>query len=127
MWSRACRVRGPTFREWLQLVVEPRHKSGARRRTLTLDPATVEALRGRQRQQEAERAEVGALWQPVQQDAFGISRRDLVVTWEHGTLIKPERFTTWFKRHCRAAGLPEIRLHDVRHSYAAAGLAQARG
>jgi len=29
----------------------------------------------------------------------------------------------WFRRHARAAGLPAIRLHDMRHSYATAGLA----
>lgn len=93
-------------------IFKPRPKSRAGRRTLALDPATVEALRTHQRQQTAERSEVGALWQPVQQDQFGTARRDLVFTWEDGSLINPERFTTWFKRHCRAAGLPEIRLHD---------------
>ncbi|MEX1177793.1 MAG: tyrosine-type recombinase/integrase [Nitriliruptor sp.] len=108
-------------------IFKPRPKSRAGRRTLALDPATVEALRTHQRQQAVERAEVGALWQPVQQDQFGTARRDLVFSWEDGSLINPERFTTWFKRHCRAAGLPEIRLHDVRHSYASAGLANARG
>jgi integrase len=29
----------------------------------------------------------------------------------------------WFEQHARAAGLPKIRLHDVRHSYATAALA----
>jgi integrase len=29
----------------------------------------------------------------------------------------------WFEQHARAAGLPRIRLHDVRHSYATATLA----
>jgi integrase len=32
-------------------------------------------------------------------------------------------FSLWFRRHARAAGLPAIRLHDMRHSYATAGLA----
>jgi integrase len=31
--------------------------------------------------------------------------------------------TDWFRRLARAAGLPPIRLHDVRHSYATAALA----
>lgn len=39
-------------------------------------------------------------------------------TWEDGSLIHPERFPTWLRRHCSDAGLPTIRLHDVRHSYA---------
>jgi hypothetical protein len=29
----------------------------------------------------------------------------------------------WFEQHTRSAGLPRIRLHDVRHSYATAALA----
>lgn len=44
-----------------------------------------------------------------------------------GRLINPERFSRWFGQHARAAGLPRIRLHDVRHSYASAGLANATG
>lgn len=48
-------------------------------------------------------------------------------TWEDGRLINPERFTRWFGAHAKAAGLPRIRLHAVRPSYASAGLAQASG
>jgi integrase len=29
----------------------------------------------------------------------------------------------WFKQHARRAGLPKIRLHDLRQSYASAALA----
>jgi integrase len=108
-------------------IFKPRPKSRAGRRTLALDPATVEALEAHRRQQANEQADVGALWRPVQQDTFGTTRTGLVFTWEDGSLINPERFTRWFKRHCQGAGLPAIRLHDVRHSYASAGLAKARG
>ena len=31
--------------------------------------------------------------------------------------------TGWFEQHARRAGLPRIRLHDLRHSYASAALA----
>ena len=37
-----------------------------------------------------------------------------------GPRSHPERFSSWFRQHVRAAGLPKIRLHDVRHSYATA-------
>ena len=40
-----------------------------------------------------------------------------------GAAFHPERFSDWFRQHLRAAGLPRIRLHDVRHSYATAALA----
>ena len=42
-------------------------------------------------------------------------------------LTDPERFTRWFAAHVEEAGLPRIRLPDVRHSYASAGLANAAG
>jgi hypothetical protein len=47
----------------------------------------------------------------------------LVFTWPDGHPIHPQRFSTWFEQLARAAGLPRIRLHDVRHSYATAALA----
>ncbi|HEU4898956.1 MAG TPA: tyrosine-type recombinase/integrase, partial [Actinomycetota bacterium] len=40
-----------------------------------------------------------------------------------GSPIHPQRISAWFLQHTRAAGLPRIRLHDVRHSYATAALA----
>jgi integrase len=47
----------------------------------------------------------------------------LVFTGPDGTAVHPERFSDWFRQRVRAAGLPRIRLHDVRHSYATAALA----
>jgi integrase len=44
-------------------------------------------------------------------------------TWGDGRPLRPERFSRWFERLAREAGLPKIRLHDVRHSYATAALA----
>jgi integrase-like protein len=39
-----------------------------------------------------------------------------------GTPLHPDWITALFHRHCERAGLPRIRLHDVRHSYATAAL-----
>jgi hypothetical protein len=41
--------------------------------------------------------------------------------WEDGRPPHPDTITRRFKRLAASAGLPEIDLHDVRHSYAAAG------
>ena len=41
--------------------------------------------------------------------------------WEDGRPPRPDTITRRFKKLAAAAGLPEIDLHDVRHSYAAAG------
>ena len=40
-----------------------------------------------------------------------------------GSPIHPQRISAWILQHTHAAGLPRIRLHDVRHSYATAALA----
>jgi integrase len=93
------------------VVSEPKTAKG--RRSLALDPATVAALREHRTRQLEQRLAVGPRWQDS----------GLVFTWPDGRPIHPERFTRWFEQHARAAGLPKIRLHDVRHSYATAALA----
>ena len=37
---------------------------------------------------------------------------------EDGLPPHPEQVTRWFRRHVEAAGLPRIRLHDLRHTHA---------
>jgi integrase len=37
-------------------------------------------------------------------------------------LLHPKQVTKWFNQHVTSAGLPPIRLHDVRHSYATVAL-----
>ena len=61
----------------------------------------------------ARRLAIGPRWQ----------ESDLVFTWPDGRPIHPERYSRWFEQHARAAGLPKIRLHGVRHSSATAALA----
>ena len=48
--------------------------------------------------------------------------RELLFVWPDGRPLHPDTITALFHRHCAAAGLPRIRLHDVRHSYATAAL-----
>jgi integrase len=90
---------------------EPKTRKG--KRSLALDPATAAALQEHKIQQEQERAEVGSAW----------TKSGLVFTRPDGSPIHPDLITDWFRRLARAAGLPPIRLHDVRHSYATAALA----
>ncbi len=106
---------------------KPRPKSKAGERTMSLDPATVDALREHLAEQARARLLVGPRWERRQQDWQGLYREDLVFTWPDGKLINPERLTDWFEAHCRRAGLRRIRLHDVRHTYATTGLANATG
>jgi integrase len=49
-------------------------------------------------------------------------RRKLLFVWPNGNPLHPDTITALFHKHREAAGLPRIRLHDVRHSYATAAL-----
>ena len=104
-----------------------RPKSRAGARTMALDPATVHGLRKYRSRQLEERLAFGPAWTDRNVDHRGNGRSGLVFTWEDGRMINPERFSRWFTRHASAAGLPRIRLHDVRHTYASAALASADG
>ena len=90
---------------------EPKTRMG--KRSLALDPATLTALEEHKGRQDQERTEVGSAWRDS----------GLVFTRPDGSPIHPDLITDWFRRLARAAGLPPIRLHDVRHSYATAALA----
>lgn len=104
-----------------------RPKSDAAERTMALDPDTVEALRRYRARQAQWRLAAGPGWITENTDWRDNTRTEVVFTWPDGSMINPERFTRWFSRHCDDAGLPRIRLHDVRHSYATAALASATG
>jgi integrase len=84
-------------------------KSDDSRRTLALDPVTVDALR-----------EFLVRWDELKQE-FGHAGQHLFCH-PDGRPIHPDTITEWFARLSWAAGLPPIRPHDVRHSYATASL-----
>ncbi|MEX5634381.1 tyrosine-type recombinase/integrase [Parafrankia sp. FMc2] len=78
-------------------------------RPLSLDPLTLAALRA-----------YIAIWEENRK-VFGYTS-DRLFCWPDGAAIHPDTITDWFQDHARAVGLPVIRLHDVRHSYATAAL-----
>ena len=88
---------------------ESETKTSSGERAMALDPTTSEALRVYVTTWDAERAALG-------QDT------QLLFVWPHGQALHPDTITAMFRRHCEAAKLPRIRLHDVRHSYATAAL-----
>ena len=89
---------------------EPKTRAG--RRNIALDPATVAALRSHRVQQAQHRLAFGGRWQDT----------GLVVTREDGSPASPQIFSKSFVAEARKAGLPRIRLHDLRHSWATAAL-----
>jgi integrase len=80
-------------------------KSG-RGRVVALDQATVATLRTHRVRQNEERL----AWGPAYEDG------NLVFCRENGTPLHPNEITHVFVRLVARAGLPKIRLHDVRHS-----------
>lgn len=92
------------------LVDEP--KSGAGVRTIALDPTTVEALRVLQQRQLQQAELLDAAW----------ATTGLVFTREDGTAWHPEYVSKHFTGLATSAGVPVIRLHDLRHTHASLGL-----
>jgi integrase len=90
---------------------EPKTKRS--RRSVALDPETVAVLREHRRRQLEERL----AWGPAYQD------RELVFSREDGSPIWPRTFSRAFAAHVKAAELPTIRLHDLRHTHATLALA----
>ena len=68
-------------------------------------------------QQQQRQAEEKAFFGAHYQDS------DQVFTWENGRQVHPDVIRQRFNRAVAKAGLPPIRLHDVRHCYATAALA----
>jgi integrase len=86
---------------------EPKTDTGRRR--LALDPVTRDAL-----------AEYCRHW--AQERLLTGHHSELLFIWPDGRPLHPDTITALFRRHVTEAGLPRIRLHDVRHSYATAAL-----
>ena len=81
-------------------------------KTISIDRATVEALRQWREVQDAEREFFGADYPPG----------DYVFTYPDGRPVHPDSIRQRFNRLAAAAGLPRITFHDLRHSYATGAL-----
>lgn len=87
-------------------------KSATSLRLLSIDPRTVAAL---------------IEWRATQlseEEFFGCDylHSGRVFTWQQGNPVHPDTIRQRFSRLAERAGLPQIRLHDVRHSYATVAL-----
>ena len=84
-------------------------------RTITAAPYVMQLLKQRRREQVKQRIEAGALW-----NDRGIP--DLVFTYSDGKFIDANIVLRHLKSRLKAAGLPEKRFHDLRHTYAVSSL-----
>jgi integrase len=91
------------------LISEPKTTRG--RRTIALDPATFAALKAHAARQADERSACDA-W----------TETGYIFTTEEGRPLDPHRISKAFERHLRAAALPRIPLHGLRHTYATLAL-----
>ena len=92
-------------------VIESDGKTENAQHVLALDPFTLAVLKALVEQLARERRELG----PDHQD------HGVLFCWEDGRPPHPNAITRRLKKLAAAAGLPEIDLHDVRHSYATVG------
>jgi integrase len=92
-------------------VIESDGKTENAQHVIALDPFTLAALKVHVEMLDRERKEFG----PDYQD------HGVLFCWENGKPSHPDTITSRFKKLAASAGLPEIDLHDVRHSYATAG------
>lgn len=88
------------------VIVEP--KTERSRRTVHLAEGTVSALRQHRARQVAERLQAGSLWED----------QGLIFCSETGRPLSPSMVEKPFQRALVVAGLPRIRLHDLRHTAA---------
>jgi integrase len=90
-------------------------KTNRSRRVIDIEPRVVAALRRHRAAQEMERRVGSALW----------IVSDLVFSSELGApLDGRDLIRKWFRPLLKEAGLPPIRIHDLRHSYASIALAR---
>jgi len=87
-------------------------KTASGNRVVPLDRATVEVLRRHRGRQQNERAAWGEGWE----------EHGLVFTRENGGLLRPDTITHLFAVLVKEAGVPRIRLHDLRHTHATLAL-----
>jgi integrase len=84
---------------------ESRGKTDNSRRRIDLDPTTITVLRGWRALQAAE------------YDAVGVRAPGWVFADAEGRPIHPHAISQAFERIARRAGVPVIRLHDLRHTH----------
>jgi integrase len=92
------------------LLSTPKTRKG--RRQVALDPATIACLDALKERRSKEKQAQGQ----------ELSEGDLVFLNEAGDPIHPDRVTAYFIRAAKAAGVPVIRLHDLRHTHATLAL-----
>lgn len=96
-------------------IVEGAPKTRKARRRIPLDPMALRLLRDRAAQRDEQRSQWGPDW-CTDSDVY-------VWALEDGALANPDLLTSEFKKFCTRAGITNVGLHGLRHSFAAAAIA----
>lgn len=75
------------------------------RRAIDLDPTTIRVLKAWRD------------WQQTEQEAAGVESEGWVLTNTDGKPVHPHSISQSFERIASRAGVPRIRLHDIRHTH----------
>ena len=108
------RVRRVRYKDGYEMIEEERTKSKRGRRVIDIDPVTVRVLDRWAEVQDRERQAWALAWQDT----------GAVFTAEDGKAFHADRVAQAFERFVKAAPLPKIRFHDLRHTHASLLLAQ---
>jgi integrase len=112
--ARVLRIRRALQRQRGGGLVFTEPKTRRSKRTIPLPAPLVEALAEHRDRQDKERATAGSLWQGS----------PCVFTSPIGTPVDPRNDFREFRKLLARAGLPPVRLHDLRHTAASLLLAQ---
>lgn len=96
-------------------ITEP--KTQAANRVIPLPPDTIEVLREHRKTQAAQKAQAlqdGRIWE----------EHGLIFTTATGKPIHPRDLGVYWTQGIRKAGLPHIRIHDIRHTFASLAISQ---
>jgi integrase len=88
------------------------HDSGFTARRSLTDAVAVGSLRSHRARQATERLAAGAAYEDD----------DRIFSDELGRTLRPGLVSARFARHVKAAGLPELGIHGLRHTWATSGL-----
>ncbi len=97
-----------------KIVLEESVKSKAGKRSVVLTDDAIRELKTHRKRQAQEKLLMGEAYQD----------NGLVFCQPDGTFLRPEEFTKRFQRYLKKAGLPKVRLHDLRHTHASLLLAR---
>ena len=117
-------ARGELRKEWIRVrkaqkavkttIVATEPKTDRSRRTIAMPALVVQALKAHRQRQLEYRLAAGGDWQ----------EQGLVFTTRIGTPVEGRNIHTAYKAILKASGLPNVRLHDLRHTAATLLLSQ---